>query len=306
MTPEVLASPVHLFNVRPATAYYQSAKRESFTKPTFAAKNPLYGLAVTSYLQAKPKEKPRVSILNSKNEPVFEFNFNIKEGIQRDYWNLQTVPKTKEGMKIPPSAIGFAALPLVAPGEFTVELSVDGQKFRTVTSVQADPRFQMTEAELTAQHEALAEILAMSKKMGLAITAATNIRRQLDTLAEDVKKEGKTEAALDGAIRAFSENFRALEEKIVPKEFASTLMTRELALRGGSLNQQIIMLGMSISGFPAAPTKTDLFQIEQIERHVEAQVEKLNQTIRENLPALNRVLEQSKLKPLKAPEEVKL
>ena len=306
MTPEVLASPVHLFNVRPAMAYYQSARRESFTKPAFAAKNPLYGLAVTSYLQAKPKEKPKVSILNADNEPVFEFNLNIREGIQRDYWNLQTVPKTKEGMKITPPAIGVLALPLVAPGEFTVELSVDSQKFRTAASVQADPRFQITEADLTAQHEALAEILAMSKKMGLAITAATNIRRQLDTLGQDLKKEGRVETALGGSIRAFSEKFRAVEEQVVPKEFGSSLMTRELALRGGSLNQQIMMLGMSISGFPAAPTKTEHFQLEQVKRQVEGLVGQINRIIREDIPALNQVLEQGKLKPLKAPEEVKL
>lgn len=306
MTLEVLASPVHLFNVRPATAYYQSARRESFTKPAFAAKNPLYGLAVTSYLQAKPKEKPKVSILNAKNEPVFEFNLNIKEGILRDYWNLQTVPKTKEGKKITPPALGVVALPLIAPGKFTVELSVDGQKFRTETVVLADPRFQMTETDLMAQHEALAEILAMSKEMGLAITAATNIRRQLDSLGQDLKKEGRSEAALDSAIHSFSDQFRAVEEKVVPKEFGSTLMTRELALRGGSLNQQIMMLGMSISGFPAAPTKTDLFQLGQIKQLVEGLVGQMNRIIGEDIPALNRALEQNKIKPLKAPEEVKL
>jgi photosystem II stability/assembly factor-like uncharacterized protein len=306
MTAEVQASPVHLFRVRPATAFYQSAKRESFTKPVFAAKNPLYGLAVTCYLQAKPKEKPKVSILNAQNEPVFEFNFNIKEGIQRDYWNLQTVPKTKEGKKITPSALGFTALPLVAPGEFTVELNVDGQKFRTATSVQADPRFQMTESDRTAQYEALAEILAMSKKMGLAITAATNIRRQLDTLGQDLKKGGQVEATLDSAMKAFAEKFRAVEEKVVPKEFGSTLMNRELALRGGSLNQQVLMLGMSISGFPAAPTKTELFQLDEIGQHVERLVLQINQIIGEDIPALNKVLEQNKLKALRAPEEVKL
>ena len=306
MTPEVLTSPVHLFNARPATAYYPSAKRESFTKPAFAAKNPLPGLAVTCYLQMKPKEKPRVSIFNARNEPVFEFNFNIKEGIQRDYWNLQTVPKTKEGLKISPSAMGFVALPFVAPGEFAVELNVDGQKFRTTASVRADPRFQMTEADLLAQHEALAEILAMSKKMNLAITAATNIRRQLDALGQDLKKGAQVEAALESSIQAFSDRFRAVEERVVPKEFGSTLMTRELALRGGSLNQMILMLGMSISGFPSAPTKTDLSQIEEIKQQVENLVGQVNEIIGKDIPDLNKVLEQNKVKGIKAPDEVKL
>jgi len=35
-------------------------------------------------------------------------------------------------------------------------------------------------------------------------------------------------------------------------------------------------------------------------------VGQINRIIREDIPALNQVLEQGKLKPLKAPEEVKL
>jgi photosystem II stability/assembly factor-like uncharacterized protein len=306
MTPEILDSPVHLFSVRPATAYYQSAKRESFTKPAYAARNPMYGLAVTVYLQAKPKEKPRVSILDAGNAPVFEFDLNTREGLQRDHWSLQTVPMTADGKKIAPSATGFIALPLVAPGDFTVELTVDGRKFRAPATVLADPRLTMAASDIAAQHEALAEILACSKKMGLAITAATNIRRQLDTLAQDIQKEGRSEPALDGALQSFADKFKPIEDEVVPKEFGSTLMTRELALRGGSLNQLITSLGMSIGGFPAAPTKTELFELGEIQQQVESLVGRLNQVIREDIPALNRALEQSGLKPLRAPDEVKI
>jgi hypothetical protein len=306
MAPAVLDSPVHLFGARPATAFYQSIKRESFTKPAYAAKNPVYGLAVTAYFKAKPKEKPRVSILDTEDRPVFELELSTREGLHRDHWNLQTVPKTADGKKITPSATGFVTLPLIGPGEYTVELTVDGQKFRTPATVLSDPRLPLTESELAAQHEALAEILALSKKMGLAITAATNIRRQLDALAQDIQKEGRSEPSLDVAVRNFSDKFRSVEEKVVPREFGSTLMTRELALRGGALNQQIVRLGMAISGFPSAPTKAELFELDEIKRLVEAMVAELNQIITEDIPSLNGVLGQKGLKPLRAPEEAKL
>jgi hypothetical protein len=306
MTAEVLASPVHLFAARPATAHYQSAKRESFTKPVFASRNPVFGLAVTAYLQAKPKERPKVSILNKENEAVFELNYSIKEGLLRDYWNLQTVPRTKEGTKITPSALGFVALPLVAPGDFTIELDVDGQKFRTSATVLPDPRLDMTAADRRAQHQALAEILALSRKMGLAVTAATNIRRQLDGLRPELKKGGQADPALDASIQSFSGKFGAIEERVVPKDIATTSTTRELALRGGPLNQQIIMLGMSISGFPAAPTQTELRHLEELRQQVDGLAGELNRVIREDIPALNRELERGKLNPLKAPEEVEL
>jgi hypothetical protein len=164
----------------------------------------------------------------------------------------------------------------------------------------------MSVADLSAQHEALAEILAVSKKMGLAVTAATNIRRQLDTLVQDLKKKDQVAAAVGDAVQAFSGRFQAVEEKVVPKDFGSTQMTRELALQGGSLNQQILMLGMSISGFPAAPTRAEVFQLAEVMREVENLVSQLNQVISEDIASLNRVLEQNALPPLKAPEKVKL
>jgi hypothetical protein len=306
MTDEVLSSPVHLFQTRPATAHYQSAKRESFTKPIFAARNPLFGLAVTAYFRVKPKERPRVSILDKENQAVFEINFMLKEGILRDFWNLQTIPRTKEGTKITPSALGVVALPLVAPGEYTVEMDVDGQKFSAPATVLPDTRLEMTATDREAQHQALAEILALSKKLGLAVTAATNIRRQLEGLEPELKKGGQAGPSAETAVQAFSEKFRAIEERVVPGDIASTSMTREIALRGGPINQQVLMLGMSIAGFPAAPTQTELFHLEQVKQVVDALVGELNGVIREDIPALNQTLEQGKLKLLKAPEEVKL
>ncbi len=306
MSPDVMASDVHIFSIRPAAAFYQSARRESFTKPVYAAKNPTYGMAITAFLKIKPKERPRVSIINEANEIIFELSLAAKEGLQREHWNLQFVPKTKDGKKITPPAIGMIALPLVAPGDFKVELDVDGQQFGVPGQVQPDARFQMTEEARKAQHEAIAELLAMTKKMGLSITSATNISRQLENLAKDLKKEEKTIATVEEAIALFEKTFRPLEEEIVPKEFGAVPSTRESALRGGPLNQQILNLGSSIGGYPEAPTETDIFLLDRLGRKVDALVDRINQVIKEDLPLLNATLEKNQLKPLKVPAEVKL
>lgn len=305
MTPERLDSPLTFFSIRPTTAWLLSSRRESFSKPTYAAKNPMYGMALTVYLQAKPKEKPKATIVNKDGEVVFELNFQVREGILREYWNLTTVPLTKDGKKITPPAI-FAGLPFVAPGEFTVELTMNGQKASRSAVVLPDPRFSMSNRERVEHYEALAEILALSKKMGLAVTAATNIRRQLDGINGELKKLEKPVDAVEAAIKTFEAVLKPLEEEIVPKDIASAANSRENALRGGSLNQQLLMLGSGISGYPSAPTTTDLFQLGEIAKKVEGLTERMNQAINQDLPALNKTLEENKLKPLKAPQEVKL
>lgn len=305
MRPEVLSTAIHLFSVRPATAWLMSSRRELYTRPLFVAKNPTYGLAITVFLKDKPKEKPKVTVLDKAGETVFELSFAAEAGIQREHWNLQTVPKSKKGMRVPPSLAAFTSLPLVPPGEFTIEFAADGQKLSAQAVVLPDSRFSMSEEEIRKQHEAVAELLVSSKKMGLTTTAAVQIRRQIDSLGEELKKESKIQASVASALEAFEDKFKPLEKEVVPREF-DTQRTREEMLRGGSLNQQILLLGSSISGYPSAPTQTDLFLLDEIVKKVDGYVARINQTIREDLPTLNKILEESGLKPLKAPAEVKL
>jgi len=305
MKPEVLRTPAHVFSIRPTTIWHVSSRRESYTKPVYAAKNPTYGMALTIFLPSKPKEKPKATIQDKEGETVFELNFAAEEGIQRAYWNLQIVPKSKDGKRVPPALTGFTALPLVGPGEYIVEVAVNGQKWKTPASLLPDPRFTMSEEDRRKQHEAIAELLIIGKKMGLTTTAAANIRRQVDSLKSGLRKEGVNRQAIEGALQAFEEKFKPIEDEVVPKEFG-TQRTREDVLRGGPLNQQILSLGSSLSGYPSAPTRTELFLLNEIRRKVDDYVDKINRVITEDIPGLNKLLEASGLTPLQAPAEVKL
>jgi photosystem II stability/assembly factor-like uncharacterized protein len=305
MSPEVLDSELYLFNIRPFTEFLLASVREPFSKPAYAAKNPPYGLNITSFMKAEAKEMPRVSILDKNGNVVYELNLSKKPGIQRETWNLQFVPMTKEGKKITPPAAGFFALPLVPPGEYTVEIKLGEKKVSQKTVIHPDPRFDFKEEDRAAQLEALSQILAISKKMSLAVTGAKDIRRQLDSLSQDLKKPENSAEALQSGAKKFEEKFKKVEEEIVPREIF-TRATREQALRGGAIAQQIMFLGMSLSGYPSRPTETDRAKLQELIEIVERQVSALNEIIKTDLPLLNEVFTQYKLKPLKMPKEVTL
>jgi len=80
----------------------------------------------------------------------------------------------------------------------------------------------------------------------------------------------------------------------------------EMALRGGSLSQLVARLGASISGYPSAPTKTELSQLKELSEAVNALVSRLNEFMSVEIPKLNEILEEHSLKPLKAPKKVSL
>jgi hypothetical protein len=305
MTEEVFNSGSYLFNIRPATQFLQSTTREYYSRQIYAAKNPSFGMSITSYFRTKPEEKPKVFIKDSKGDTIFKLQLLKKEGIQRSIWNLRYVPKTKEGKEIKTMGALFISSPFVASGEYEVELIVGDQKLVKKGIVYHDPRFQIKEEERIVQSEKMVEVMAQSKKVSLSVTATKNIRRQLDKLDKELEeKENYTEVVMN-ALKNFDEKFAKLEEKIMPKGFGYR-GSMEMALRGGSLSEQVSGLGRSISGYPSAPTKTELSQLMELSEAVNALVSRFNEFMSVEIPKLNEVLETHGLKPLKAPKKVSL
>ncbi len=304
MNDEVLRSDAHLFTVRPTTQFLMSTTREVYTKIYYSEKNPTYGMNFYTYFKTKPTEKPKIFIKNEKGEEIFQLNLLTREGIQSTSWNLQYLPKTKEGEEVKPSPFGFVSPPFAPAGEYTVELALGEKKIAQKGVVYPDPRFQFSEKDRSAQVEAVLGVMTLSQRMGLSVTAVNNIRRELTNFYKETEKKENMPDAARTAVKNFDEKFSTLDEEIKPKGFGYR-GSREMALRGGSLSQLIMTVGGSVAGFPAAPTETELSQIKEYSAAVDELVSRLNAFIRDEIPKLNKILEENGLKPLKTPDEVK-
>jgi hypothetical protein len=303
MNDGVLASDVYLFSVRPSFEYLMSARGESYAKPVYAGANPGYGMPLTVYFKAAPKEKPTLHMKDAKGEDVFLISLFTKEGIQRNLWNLQFTPKNEKGEKLAITGFSLASLPFVSPGTYTAQLEAGTLKAGQTAQVIADPRVDWPDPVREVQNRAIAKMMGLSKSMGAAVTAVASIRRDLDALNQDPAARKDIPADITAAMKSFTDKFAALEEAIKPKEFGYR-GTREMALRGGSLSQLLMMLGMSIGNFPGAPSQTDLAQIGDMTAAINDLLARLIAFIGGDIPALNAKLEAGKLKTLKAPNKV--
>jgi len=306
MTPQVQAKDFYLFGIRPVTAFLQSSTREPFGKPAYAGKNPPYGMLATAYIKAEPKEVPKITISDAKGKMFFESKLQKKAGIQRETWNLTYAPETKDGRKLTPTGVvtGFSALPAAPAGEYSISLDVAGQKVQKSAKVDADPRIEFKDEDRTIQTQTLARLLTVSQKSALAVTAVKNIGRQFEKLDQDLKKLVRMPEPFLKAVDEFKAKEKKLEDEIVPKEFLS-LLSRELALRGGSISQLLLFIGMSVMGYPGPPTATELSQLKEIEETVESQVSRANEFIKTDMPKFNDILKQNKIPLLAVPAEVK-
>jgi photosystem II stability/assembly factor-like uncharacterized protein len=305
MTKEVFASNLHLFSIRPTTQFLRSARGETYSSKVYAARNPTYGMILNAYFKTKPGERPKISIKDKRGETIFKLDLTSKEGFQRKTWNLRFIPKTKDGKTISPSGMGFVAAPFVSPGEYTVEMTVGEQKVEKKGLVYPDQRFWMIEKDRAVQNESMVEVMVLSKMMNLSITGARSIRKELDKLSLTLSEKSDIREVVQRAVERFERKFAALEEKIVPNDMFYR-GSMETALRGGHLNVLILMLGMSISEYPSAPTETDLAQIKELTEEVNGLVDEFNEFIGNDIPELNETLEKNDMNPIKVPKEVKI
>ena len=305
MTEEIFNSDIHLFNIRPAVQFLRASTREYFSAQAYTAKNPSFNMRITSYFRIKPEERPEIFIKDTNGETIFKIKPMKKEGIQKSEWSLQYVPKTKKGKEIKSSSMGFVAAPFVLPGEYSIEMVVGEQKFKKKGIVRPDPRFQMIEKDRTVRNESMVEVMVLSRMMGLSVTSTKNVRNQLEKLEKSLEEKGDTADTVRTAIKDFNKKFAKIEEEIMPKGIGYR-GSMEMALRGGSISTQVLFLGISISGYPSAPTETDLTQLKELSEAVNELVNKLNEFLKTEIPKLNEILEKQGIKPLRAPKEVKL
>jgi photosystem II stability/assembly factor-like uncharacterized protein len=304
MKPRVLASDFHFFAIPHAYLIQISSSGEPSSRPIYSGENPDYGMPLTVYIKDKPDKKPKITIKSSDGEILYEFTLPTQSGIIRRMWNFQIIPKTKEGEVVKPTGLGMTALPVVFPGDYTVELSVEGKIMTKEATINPDPRFSMDRQDYQAMAEAQVDVIVLSKQLGMGITAANKIRSEMTKLDKVIGDSEDVASDVADSVKTFEDRFQVLAEKIMPVGFGYRASSKT-ALRGGDLSGQLLFLGMSVSNFPSAPTETDLRQISELSEEIEMLIDRLNEVILVDIPALNEVLGAHDLKPIKAPKEVK-
>jgi hypothetical protein len=305
MTEEVLRAENHMFAIRPETQFYHRNSRESFGKPEFRGQNPSYGVSISVYFKEKPEEKPKLFIKDGEGEKIYEISMRKEKGLQRKVWNMRAIPKTKGGKEIKAGASGSAGYLNAVPGDYRAELVVGDQVITKQATVFPDPRVDVDENTWHVQKELFVEALILSKKMGLTVTAAKNLRRQLDKIQKELDKKESINADVQNAIEGFEKKFGILEEEVVPKGIGLR-NSREETLRGGSIPRRISSLVANLGGFPFPPTSMDRLQLKELEKLMDNYMMRMNSIIEEDVPVLNVTLEANGLEPVKTPKKVVL
>ncbi len=293
LTPEVLASDHTLFKARDAVLYsYRGNSMYSGPHP-FQGPNPPEGAIITYYLKEKPgaEDKIILTVKDDTGQTVSSIRATKNLGLNRVVWPLRmggSIDEDTERSRFRRSASG----PYVLPGEYQVELNVNGNKQTQALAVKAFDKHEFTLEERKLNHKVVQEIGDWVQKGNSLIQATASLAEELGSLSDRAREAGIKDARLREKI----EDMRTKVERI-QKGYSRSVEGRTgykrpviVALRGGTLPEQISRLQFSIMGYQGAPTETQIAQFENIKQAMQPLLDLAESLKTKDIPELNAIL----------------
>ena len=182
MTPAVLASDSHLFDVRRAAVQFIPNENGWFLGGRdYRAENPSPGAYVNYYLKA-PVADARVTITDPSGRVVREISGPKEAGLHRVAWDLRAEPAGEMTTGLAGALNLTEVGPFVIPGEYRVRLAAGGRQHEKTMRVLGDPLVTMSDADRRSQFDALVALTGMQRTLKPALERA-------DSLADGPQKD---------------------------------------------------------------------------------------------------------------------
>jgi photosystem II stability/assembly factor-like uncharacterized protein len=150
LTPQVLASPAHLFTMEPAYQIRYSGELAHTGDMFFRGENPPDGAIIDYWLgSARDTGAVSITVLNASGRQVASVDAPGNAGLNRAIWDLRHARLAAR----PGSRGRGPEGPYVVPGRYIVRLTVDGRNYEWPLEVREDPRVNVpatVRAEWTA------------------------------------------------------------------------------------------------------------------------------------------------------------
>ncbi len=328
LTPEVLKSDAHLFVQRPAYRFQSKPTPQSCPDDQCIGQNPPDGASINYYLKSSPKGDVKLTILDDKGQtirtlktekeaepiqyysqqPEKPFKVPKRAGINRIWWDLRyeqtkeirlrtsplgsphVVVDPKKGWR--PFGPGRSSGPRVAPGTYTVKLSVGGQEFTQKLTVKKGPNSAGSEADIQVQTKRLLEIRDNINSVVDMINQIELIRKQIYDLKELL--EGDESA---GPVITAGEE---LDKKLMAVE--DNFFDLRLAWAGDDylrwpdkLHTKLSKLARYIGQSDFPPTTQQVEVHEMFKKKLATHKGQLKELLNKDIPAFNNMLKEKNI-----------
>ena len=339
-----LSSEAMLFDVRPAMHWSMWNRDANLGQKRWAGQNPPAGALITYYLKVQPKGDVNVTITGSDGKVVRRLRRVPDEpGVNRVAWDLRDEPPFQAPV-VAPAGSGAATAgtqtadtslaavragrraregerdagseeeaffgpvsPAVLPGTYTVTLMVDGKRYAKPVQVEIDPRVELTQAQLVAQHDAAMQTRDLTSRVNHIVVTTDDILRQLTALHDQLRHSGAqlatgtpggTDTVAKAAPSAGSPTSAALTEidttVFVLKQFRDSVLTRPLTGLGyrqyPRLREEITSVAGMIARPLSTPTAGEILRMSELTHETDQAEARLDSVIQSRVLKINQML----------------
>jgi hypothetical protein len=273
--------------------------------------NPPAGAVVYYYLKNKPSGEVTLEFTDAAGKSVKKFTSRASEssapaapagdeegffggggprrapaeaGLNRFIWDSRYADATRF-----PGLIMWAGNttgPRAAPGNFQVKLTVDGKVVMQSFEIKKDPRLETTQADFARQLDLLLKIRDKFSETSEAILQIRDARKQIDEVTNRLKDQPGGKAIADAA-KSLKAKLTGVEEELYQTKNQSNQDPLNYPIR---LNNKLAALSGVVGSADAAPTDQSYVVYEELTSKINAQLQKLDQVIRADLPAFNKMV----------------
>jgi photosystem II stability/assembly factor-like uncharacterized protein len=300
LTPQVLASDVHLFPPRPAYRFRDiTAPASLFNDPT-VGENPPYGAAINYYLKSAPSGPVTLTIVDQQGQVVRTLEGTRNAGLNRVHWDLRYEPSRQvrlrtrhlydPDVRVGPEgwrpAPGTGRLSILAPpGTYTVRLSVGGRDLTEKLVVLKDPNSGGSEAEIQEQMKVLFQLKRDLDEGADIVNQIEIVRSQIEQLLRLVD-----DAAVRKAAEAFERKLIDLEMNFV--DLRLTGRGQDTVRWGSKLLSKLNYLASGLMSGDFRPTDQQLEVQKELEGRLRQHAAAWEALVKTDLPQFNDLLRQ--------------
>jgi photosystem II stability/assembly factor-like uncharacterized protein len=294
MNAAALSAPSHVFNIGPAVQFNPNENGWFLGGRSFRARSREFGAFINYHLRAAAKDDVAITISDPSGTVVRKLTGPKTPGLQRVVWDLRAEP-------ISAATTGLAGAfqltnlgPFVIPGEYTVQVTVDGRSDTKTVTVKPDPLVQITDTERLTLYRTLLTITDMQRGVTAAADATTKLDQRMKEIGEALKTRTNAPAPVKTSVESLTKQVTELRTAIAGSGQGGG------GGGGGDtqpLRNRINGLKTEVIGSQSLPTRVQTTQVDTLQKRLTEVVGQVNTVITTTLPGLYKQLNEANIYP---------
>jgi len=287
------------FRLFPPSPAYRTRGRRAERPSLLAGENKEAGVVTYFYIkELSEKDSIFLTYFNRSGDTLARFSrdasdqprsLKLRKGLNRHHWNT----RGEGAMGLEGMVLWWASLeaPRAVPGQYEVELDINGKKDRQAFSIKKDPRSEATVEEIQEQYDFISEVNRTVDRAHRTILQIREVNKRLEEFVERFEdKEGQDTLVMTA--RNIRDRLESIEKSLYQTQNRSAQDPLNFPIR---LTNKLAHLNSLVSMDDFPPTEQDRAVKAELTAEIERELEDFSSLINEEVEAFNNAFIEARL-----------